>query len=85
MLFNGPFCRWFYGIILTSLIPFLNNTKKFEMTIFCFQLSYYLLSFAAAKKLSASIISEKLAACVNIVPGGNCVLSLCLFCAAIDT
>jgi uncharacterized protein involved in tolerance to divalent cations len=46
------------------------------MALFYFQLSYYLFSFAAGKKLSESIISEKLAACVNIVPGGSCVLSL---------
>ncbi|KAL5231792.1 hypothetical protein ABZP36_030568 [Zizania latifolia] len=35
----------------------------------------------AGKKLAGSIISEKLAACVNIVPGGNYILA-CFFSAA---
>ncbi|XBI95157.1 hypothetical protein VPH35_031679 [Triticum aestivum] len=38
----------------------------------------------AGKKLSASIISEKLAACVNIVPGRNYVLSL-VYSVPLDT
>jgi uncharacterized protein involved in tolerance to divalent cations len=33
----------------------------------------------AGKKLAGSIISEKLAACVNIVPGRNYILSMFSF------
>jgi uncharacterized protein involved in tolerance to divalent cations len=54
------------------------------MAILYFQLSYYLFYFGAGKKLSESIVSEKLAACVNIVPGGNCV-SLFIYSVQLDT
>jgi hypothetical protein len=72
--------EWF----LTNRIPFVNSNKKFKMAILYFQLSYYLFYFGAGKKLSESIVSEKLAACVNIVPGGNCV-SLFIYSVQLDT
>lgn len=43
--------------MLVNLISFFNSTKVTFLP--------------AGKKLAGSIISEKLAACVNIVPGGN--------------